>query len=76
MEAALTRSRRPMERRCTFSRTEASSPKGDLSRIYLLTNGLRIHLGVQAVEVVNTEDKCSCNLAVAQVGEVEDGRGS
>ena len=40
----------------------------------MLTNGLRIHLGVQAVEVVNTEDKCSCNLAVAQVGEVEDGR--
>jgi len=28
-EAALTRSRRPMERRCTFSGTEASSLKGE-----------------------------------------------
>lgn len=70
-EAALTRSRRPMERRYTGTQ---SSLKGDVG--YLLTNGLRIHLGVQAVEVVNTEDKCPCNLAVAQVGEVEDGGGS
>ena len=44
--------------------------------LFLFTSGLRIHLGVYADEVINTEDECSCYLAVTPVREVEDGRGS